>query len=115
MKKISALLISALMAGITVCSFGCNGKNKTPDNIVADKYKITVATSDGIEQIIIRGQGCQLLSARELGAEVKAMDNHIRTDYIEPGESRKTKLIDALNGQALEEIEKFQKNTTEDK
>lgn len=81
----------------------------------ATKYKITVATSDGIEQIIIRGQGCQLLSARELGAEVKAMDNHIRTDYIEPGESRKTKLIDALNGQALEEIEKFQKNTTEDK
>lgn len=81
----------------------------------ASKYKITVATSDGIEQIIIRGQGCQLLSARELEAEVKAMENHIRTDYIEPGESRKTKLIDALNGQALEEIEKFQKNTTEDK
>lgn len=81
----------------------------------ASKYKITVATSDGIEQIIIRGQGCQLLSARELEAEVKAMENHIRTDYIEPGESRKTKLIDALNGQALQEIEKFQKNNTEDK
>ena len=81
----------------------------------ASKYKITVATSDGIEQIIIRGQGCQLLSARELEAEVKVMENHIRTDYIEPGESRKTKLIDALNGQALQEIEKFQKNNTEDK
>lgn len=81
----------------------------------ASKYKITVATSDGIEQIIIRGQGCQLLSARELEAEVKAMENHIRTDYIELGESRKTKLIDALNGQALQEIEKFQKNNTEDK
>ena len=81
----------------------------------ASKYKITVATSDGIEQIIIRGQGCQLLSARELEAEVKAMETHIRTDYIEPGESRKTKLIDALNGQALQEIEKFQKNNTEDK
>ena len=81
----------------------------------ASKYKITVATSDGIEQIIIRGQGCQLLSARELEAEVKAMETHIRTDYIEPGESRKTKLIDALNGQALQEIEKFEKNNTEDK
>lgn len=30
------------------------------------KYDVTVATSDGLEQIIIRGQGCQLLSAREL-------------------------------------------------
>lgn len=81
----------------------------------ASKYKITVATSDGLEQIIIRGQGCQLLSAREFESEVKAMENHIRTDYIESSESRNTKLIDALNGQALEEIEKFQKKTTEDK
>ena len=30
------------------------------------KYDVTVATSDGLEQIIIRGQGCKLLSAREL-------------------------------------------------
>ncbi|HAU84962.1 MAG TPA: translation elongation factor G [Lachnospiraceae bacterium] len=79
----------------------------------ASKYKITVATSDGLEQIIIRGQGCQLLSAREFESEVKAMENHIRTDYIESSEGRNTKLIDALNGQALEEIEKIQKNIKE--
>lgn len=30
------------------------------------KYDITVATSDGLEQIIIRGQGCALVSSREL-------------------------------------------------
>lgn len=35
------------------------------------KYKVTVATSDGIEQIIIRGQGCLLMSARELETEIK--------------------------------------------
>ena len=29
-------------------------------------YDITVATSDGLEQVIIRGQGSKLLSAREL-------------------------------------------------
>lgn len=30
------------------------------------KYRITVATSDGLEQIIIRGAGCLLLSAKDL-------------------------------------------------
>ena len=34
------------------------------------KYDVTVATSDGLEQIIIRGQGCRLLSARELKRDV---------------------------------------------
>ncbi|HQL37451.1 MAG TPA: TetM/TetW/TetO/TetS family tetracycline resistance ribosomal protection protein [Bacillota bacterium] len=36
-----------------------------------DKYDITVATSDGLQQIIVRGAGCSLLSARELKAEVE--------------------------------------------
>ena len=35
------------------------------------KYNVTVATSDGLEQIIIRGQGCRLLSARELKDEIE--------------------------------------------
>lgn len=35
------------------------------------KYQITVATSDGLEQIIIRGEGCRLLSSRDLQADVE--------------------------------------------
>lgn len=35
------------------------------------KYKVTVATSDGLEQVIIRGQGAALMSARELYEEMK--------------------------------------------
>ena len=31
----------------------------------AGKYDITVVTSDGLEQVIIRGQGCKLISSRE--------------------------------------------------
>lgn len=31
----------------------------------ASKYDITVVTSDGLEQIIIRGEGCHLISSRE--------------------------------------------------
>ncbi len=38
------------------------------------KHRITVATSDGVEQVIIRGQGCQLMSARELKEEVERIN-----------------------------------------
>lgn len=44
-------------------------------------YDITVATSDGLEQIIIRGQGCKLLSARELQEEVEAENNKTKEEY----------------------------------
>ena len=37
---------------------------------IGRKYEVTVATSDGTEQVIIRGQGCHLLSAKELHTEI---------------------------------------------
>jgi len=45
------------------------------------KYDVTVATSDGLEQIIIRGQGCALISARELEEEVKRANQEILEKY----------------------------------
>ena len=42
------------------------------------KYQITVATSDGLEQIIIRGAGCRLLSARDFEREVRRTEQEIR-------------------------------------
>lgn len=41
------------------------------------KYDITVATSDGAQQMIIRGAGCALLSARELKLEVEKVNELI--------------------------------------
>lgn len=46
------------------------------------KYRVTVATSDGVEQVIIRGQGCLLLSARELLVEVESMRQFVRDEYL---------------------------------
>ena len=46
------------------------------------RYRITVATSDGLEQIIIRGQGCFLLSARELEEEVERAKSALLEDYL---------------------------------
>ena len=80
----------------------------------ASKYRITVATSDGLEQIIIRGKGCELLSARELEAEVKAVEETIRKDFIEPAKIQKHRLLDALSPDALNEIEKWKDNQYED-
>ena len=41
-------------------------------------YHVTVATSDGLEQLIIRRQGCRLISAREFYEEVKQVEEEIR-------------------------------------
>ena len=45
------------------------------------KYHVTVATSDGMEQVIIRGQGCLLLSARELEEEVKQLSKELGENW----------------------------------
>ena len=44
----------------------------------ASKYDITVATSDGIEQIIIRSQGCHLLTASSFYEEVRHINEEIK-------------------------------------
>ena len=46
------------------------------------KYYVRVATSDGLEQIIIRGQGCHLVSARDFEEEVKTVEEQIRNEYL---------------------------------
>lgn len=46
-------------------------------------YDITVATSDGLQQIIIRGAGCYLLSARELKIEIERANDWIKEKYQE--------------------------------
>lgn len=54
------------------------------------KYNVTVATSDGLEQIIIRGQGCRLLSAHELKDEIERTKKTLFEEH--PQESKKLSL-----------------------
>lgn len=54
------------------------------------KYNVMVATSDGLEQIIIRGQGCRLLSARELKDEIERTKKTLFEEH--PQESKKLSL-----------------------
>ncbi len=58
------------------------------------KYRISVATSDGLEQIIIRGAGCALISARELETEIRQANERMMEAYREGRESGRIFLSD---------------------
>lgn len=53
------------------------------------KYDITVATSDSVEQVIILGQGCNLISSREFEKEVEITNIQIRENLEEIKKSLK--------------------------
>jgi predicted RNA-binding protein with PIN domain len=48
---------------------------------IGRKYNVRVATSDGLEQLIIMGAGAVRISAREFQAEVKAAEEEMRRDF----------------------------------
>lgn len=68
------------------------------------KYNITVATSDGLQQVIIRGAGCSLLSARELKAEVDRASNEIRQLNSEKHGTGRNYLMDSLTQEAKQHM-----------
>ncbi len=71
---------------------------------IGRKYQVTVATSDGLEQIIIRGQGCAMLSARELKAEIERINKEIREEYVEQFPKSKNYLFDYLPEELAEHL-----------
>ena len=49
---------------------------------IGRKYNVTVATSDGLEQVIILGQGAQRMSAQGLQEDVEMMNQEIRREHL---------------------------------
>lgn len=68
------------------------------------KYNITVATSDGLQQIIIRGAGCLLLSARELKEELDKAYNEVRQLSSQKQQITRNYLSDALTPEAKQQM-----------
>ena len=68
------------------------------------KYDVTVATSDGIEQIIIRGKGAILISAREFLKDLEETKEAFRKEHIEKT-TVTNRLFDSLKGDLKEKIE----------
>lgn len=72
---------------------------------IGRKYEVTVATSDGTEQVIIRGQGCHLLSAKELHTEIVLAQKELRENHMEKAESTKNYLFHYLDEETAKEME----------
>lgn len=72
---------------------------------IGHKYDVTVATSDGTEQVIIRGQGCRLLSAKELKTEIGLVEKELREEHLDKGESTKNYLFHYLDQDTAETME----------
>ena len=71
------------------------------------KYNVTVATSDGLEQIIIMGQGAVRLSALGLLEEVKEMEKEIRQEFLNKNPEDKNYLFDHMDESLISEMEKI--------
>lgn len=71
------------------------------------KYRITVATSDGLQQIIIRGAGGSLLSARELKADIDMANVKIMQKNQEVQEGSRNYLSNALSQEAKQQMKKL--------
>lgn len=69
--------------------------------------RITVATSDTLEQIIILGQGAGRISAEDLWQEIENVKEEVRARYIQSRPVKKNpieSLLDAKTAQLLEEM-----------
>lgn len=73
------------------------------------KYDITVATSDGLQQIIIRGSGSAVLSARELKVEIERANEKVIQVYKEKQIIDRNYLKDAISAETRQRMEKLQK------
>ncbi len=76
---------------------------------IGQKYRVTVATSDGLEQLIIRGQGCLLMSAKDLKEEVEYVNRLIDEEKKKlregPGRSGKNYLLSHADHETKEYLE----------
>ena len=68
---------------------------------------IRVATSDGLEQIIISGKGATRMSARELLKEIRETEKEMRREFIENRPPKNNLLMDNLDDNAKEWMEKM--------
>ena len=74
---------------------------------IGRKYRVTVATSDQLEQVIILGQGGQRMSARELLEDVIEVSHQIRETARQKCSSDKNYLFDHLDEETAARMERI--------
>lgn len=72
---------------------------------IGKQYRVSVATSDALEQVIILGQGAARLSAANLKEEIQRMNQEIREHYIEKNKKSGSRLFEALSEEMADFME----------
>lgn len=67
--------------------------------------RVRVATADGLEQLIISGQGAIRMSARELQREICGVEKQLREDFIEKRPAKNNMLMEHLDEEAVAWLE----------
>ena len=75
------------------------------------KFNITVATSDGLQQIIIRGSGCGILSAREFKDEIDRVNEKVIKTYQENQAIDRNYLEDTLSHETKQQMKELIEDT----
>ena len=63
---------------------------------IAKKHRVSVATSDALEQMIIIGQGAHRISARDLLEEIKITSQQMREEHMQTTKDAKQYLFEGL-------------------
>lgn len=79
------------------------------------RYDVTVATSDGLEQIIIIGEGCRLISSRELQEEMERVCAEAVESFSRSHPGEKLSLKQILPHEARREVEELTTSPRTDK
>lgn len=74
------------------------------------KCTIRVATSDGVEQIIILGRGAARMSARELKIEIEEAEKAIRETYLSKKPKKTNRLFDNVSPELAKLLEDIRLN-----
>lgn len=72
-------------------------------------YRVRVATSDALEQLIILGHGAIRISAQELYQEVHSVERTLRENYIQKRPPKNNLLADNIDEEARQWIEQLRR------
>ena len=72
---------------------------------IGRRNRVTVATSDGLEQLIIYGQGCLLMSARDLKEDIERVRRLIREEQEKFGPPGKNYLFESVDEELAEYLD----------
>lgn len=78
-------------------------------NGLPKECSVRVATSDGLEQLIVLGHGAIRMSASELKREIEGVNTHLRETYIKNKPPKNNLLMDNLDEQTQKIFEQMRR------